>query len=56
MPNPEEDCCFNRGVDDTQCTMIVYVDDLHKKYAMTDDRMMVKLDKTFYGCIESAKL
>ena len=28
VPNPEEGCCFNRGVGDMQCTVIVYVDDL----------------------------
>ena len=25
---PEEGCCFNRGVGDMQCTVIVYMDDL----------------------------
>ena len=28
----------------------------YKKYAIKDGRMVVKLDKVFYRCIESAKL
>ena len=28
VPNPEKGCCFNRGVGDKQCTVLVYVDDL----------------------------
>ena len=28
----------------------------YKKYVMKDGRMMVKLEKPFYGCTESAKL
>ena len=28
IPNPKEGCCFNRGVGDMQCTVIVSVDDL----------------------------
>ena len=28
MPDPEEGCCFNRGIGDKQCTAIVYVKDL----------------------------
>ena len=28
IPNPEKGCCFNRGVWDMQCTVIIYVDGL----------------------------
>ena len=37
-------------------TMLCELVPEYKKYLMKDGRMVVKLDKALYGCIESAKL
>ena len=46
VPNPEEGCCFNRGVSDMQCTVTVYVDDLLVTW---------KDEATMAGVIEALK-